>query len=364
MLTVKYIGMKNRIDEIERRIEKAKGTPPFPVRLEIVDNPEDILKQDINKIPTVLADDKIISEGRLPHSKKLKQVFDEFFTIGKVMKTINQKNIDKILVPMDQSDAAAKALKYAKELATRVGATLNIIHVGSAYIDTSQPLLPQTMEDLRQVRIKQLKKLVKPVFPNGKYPPVMYELGFPIDVITEASANYDLVVMGSTGEHGFLDRVLGSISSGVAQKAQCPVLLIPKEYEMKSSGKILCACDPDNMYEDIVDKLLELSMDEDYQEIHFVEIVPPGERGNKKLSTSLIEEVLKNNYEDIHFHVDQVESDSIIEGLKKYAEEEEIGFIVMVTEHRKPLAALFHKSQTKKMVMDIDTPLLILHARH
>ncbi len=363
MLTVKFIGLGNQdSDEIRRRVEKAKGTPPYPVRLEIINNPSKILQEKINKIPSVVIGDQIITEGKIPSSKELKNLFDEYFTIGHIMEAINRKKINKILVPMDMSEVAGNALQYAKELARRTGAEINILHVGTHLVDASQPLLPQNLEDIKRARMRNIRKKAKEIFASNNLPPVIYELGFPIDVITEASKEHDLIVMGSTGEHGFLDRLLGSISSGVAQKAQCPVLLIPKEFEKLSSSKILCACDPDNIYTDIVDKLLDLSMGSDYEEIHFVEVLPEGKTGKTKLDEKIIEEVLKNNYEDIHFYLDQVTSKTVFEGLNKYAETHEIGVIVMVTEHRKPLEALFHRSETKKMVMDINRPLLVLHS--
>lgn len=53
--------------------------------------------------------------------------------------------------------------------------------------------------------------------------------GHPVEVLTELSADADLVVLGSRGLHGL--RALGSISERVAHKADCSVLVVrnPKE---------------------------------------------------------------------------------------------------------------------------------------
>lgn len=47
----------------------------------------------------------------------------------------------------------------------------------------------------------------------------------------------DLIVMGSTGDTRFLGRWLGSISSEVARKAYCPVLLVPRNTKFKKSTR-------------------------------------------------------------------------------------------------------------------------------
>lgn len=48
----------------------------------------------------------------------------------------------------------------------------------------------------------------------------------PVSALVEASASADLVVVGSRGRGGFKELLLGSVSSGVAERALCPVAVV------------------------------------------------------------------------------------------------------------------------------------------
>jgi nucleotide-binding universal stress UspA family protein len=50
--------------------------------------------------------------------------------------------------------------------------------------------------------------------------------GHPADVLLEAAAGADLLVVGSRGHGGFAGMRLGSVSSHAVHHAQCPVLVI------------------------------------------------------------------------------------------------------------------------------------------
>ena len=53
--------------------------------------------------------------------------------------------------------------------------------------------------------------------------------GYPAQVLTDASKQADLVVLGSRGASGFATFLLGSVSNHVAHHASCPVVIVPAE---------------------------------------------------------------------------------------------------------------------------------------
>ena len=51
--------------------------------------------------------------------------------------------------------------------------------------------------------------------------------GLPVDELVKASEGADMVVLGRRGMGGFARMLMGSVTSQVAQHAQCPVLIVP-----------------------------------------------------------------------------------------------------------------------------------------
>ncbi|HEY0769691.1 MAG TPA: universal stress protein, partial [Sphingobacteriaceae bacterium] len=56
------------------------------------------------------------------------------------------------------------------------------------------------------------------------------KIGNPRDeiLITADEWNADLIIVGTHGRTGFDHFISGSVAEGVARKAKCPVLIIPK----------------------------------------------------------------------------------------------------------------------------------------
>ena len=53
--------------------------------------------------------------------------------------------------------------------------------------------------------------------------------GFPVEELLKASADADLIVLGSRGAGGFSQLLLGSVSHQVTHHAHCPVVIVPPE---------------------------------------------------------------------------------------------------------------------------------------
>ncbi|MGH8916933.1 MAG: universal stress protein, partial [Actinomycetes bacterium] len=51
--------------------------------------------------------------------------------------------------------------------------------------------------------------------------------GLPADELVKASEGADMIVLGRRGMGGFARLLMGSVTSQVAQHAQCPVLIVP-----------------------------------------------------------------------------------------------------------------------------------------
>ncbi|NIR86549.1 universal stress protein [Candidatus Bathyarchaeota archaeon] len=150
--------------------------------------------------------------------------------------------IRRILVPLDGSEAAEKALDFALDLAEKYSAQVVLL---SAVPPVVVPMAPRPTagippipsvamgtysEELKTRHEKLLSealKKAKEIKPNLKVSKKLVE-GRPSDKIIEAAkeGNFDIIVMGSRGLGGIKAFFLGSVSNRVADGAECPVLIV------------------------------------------------------------------------------------------------------------------------------------------
>jgi nucleotide-binding universal stress UspA family protein len=154
--------------------------------------------------------------------------------------------INRILVPVDGSEHADRALDYALDLAEKYDATIKILNV----VDTpamaryaATPTLTGATAPVaipvwvstyaKESKAKSEKMLsetlekAKKIKPDLKISTKLVE-GRPADQIVETAkeGNFDIIVMGSRGLGGIKEFLLGSVSDRVSEDAKCPVLIV------------------------------------------------------------------------------------------------------------------------------------------
>ena len=142
--------------------------------------------------------------------------------------------INKILVAVDGSDHADRALSFALELANKYSAKILLLTVvppvflpiPSLNIMKSQALSDASIE-LENVFKAVLSRAEEKAKKTNLKIFTRLEKGNPDEVIIETAktGNFDMIVVGSRGL-GHRDYALGSVSSRVADNATCPVLLV------------------------------------------------------------------------------------------------------------------------------------------
>ena len=123
----------------------------------------------------------------------------------------------KILVPVDGSDTAWKALKTAAALASRFQGEIRVFTVMEPYNSLSlfQITLDQNLLDRSN---REMKKASLAVLDTAKEK--LTEYGF------HGKVSYESVVIGSRGLSGITEFLLGSVSSKVSQYAEVPVFVV------------------------------------------------------------------------------------------------------------------------------------------
>ena len=139
----------------------------------------------------------------------------------------------KILVPLDGSELAEKAIPYATELCKgETEVTLfQVIHIPLplAAPDASIAVPMPDPQELMDEALKYLEGIVESLRNEGvNAKAVVNEQDVTADAIVEYAKenDIDLIVMTTHGRSGLSRLVFGSVSESVVRHTPCPVLLI------------------------------------------------------------------------------------------------------------------------------------------
>jgi nucleotide-binding universal stress UspA family protein len=138
-----------------------------------------------------------------------------------------------IVVGIDGSEGAARALRFAAQEASWRGTDLRIVavwNVPAAYY-ASEAMAPMPVDHFERSMRAAVERQVDDCL--AEYPDVERHLvvaeGTPSQVLVEKSERADMLVVGSRGLGGFRGLMLGSVGQQCAHHANCPVVIVPHE---------------------------------------------------------------------------------------------------------------------------------------
>lgn len=140
-----------------------------------------------------------------------------------------------IVVGIDESDASARTLAEAFDIARALQAPLTVVHmweIGAAVGmgdlggqgNMDWPLL-ELLESRQRQRMEELVEPYARKYPNAHVAKVFQDVS-PAKGLADLSREAQLVVVGSHGRGKLVDSILGSVSQNVMHHAECPVLLV------------------------------------------------------------------------------------------------------------------------------------------
>lgn len=151
---------------------------------------------------------------------------------------------NKILVPLDGSSIAERALAMARELAVQFNSEITLCRVASmsGYADVA---LTPTFIELHNAAVKEahtyLSKLKQLLRSEGVITHIrLFEQGAPADTIIDIAeeGDFDLIVMTTHGRSGIERWLMGSVAERVVRHTDIPVLLVRPTTEMPTAIKL------------------------------------------------------------------------------------------------------------------------------
>lgn len=136
-----------------------------------------------------------------------------------------------ITVGVDGSADSVRALRWAADYAQLVDAPLVALLAWDLETVYGRVVLAagETKESVEGRARNVLADLVREALGEAARVEQRVMRGHPAQVIAEATARSQLVVVGSRGRGGFAGLMLGSVSRHVVTHAACPVVVMPHE---------------------------------------------------------------------------------------------------------------------------------------
>lgn len=375
-MTIKILGIGDtKTKALKENLQNALNQYPLKGKVVEVSEVNRIALSGVTETPALLFDNQIISEGRVPTVDELAKLLR-----NRVLYKSKLYRLRRIMVPVDFSDASANALRYAWEVARKFGSSIDVVHALEGIFDGGntassgflETYVRSTKTDLQRFVMEAGKKWLppaqepvsggpgeNPVAENEVKIQMRVEYGFPDTVIEELSKKYDMIVMGTTGKGSLTAQMFGSVSIEISQHAHCPVLLIPPFALYTGFNNVMYASNFESNDPEKVKQVVSFAKHFDAQ-LHFVHVGKVNEPG-EKLDKALFEVNYKFSDPDKPFIFQKMVGEDVSEKLNEYAFYHKIDLYVFVTPRRGFWQSLLHRSQTKKILLNTQTPVLVVH---
>ncbi len=269
----------------------------------------------------------------------------------------------RILVPVNFSDYALNAVRYAIKLALKIPSSITLISCQPPFNDSEEPktliseealkeLKNQVEQELNAEQLKDIKLITR------------LEQGYPEDVLVNISNEEepDAIIMGTCSKGDTIKELLGSVTSDVIKNARVPVLAVPAKSEIDTNkiSNILFVSDfGDSDYRSL-HKLIRLITPFQTQVFaaHFKASTPD------KWDKERLEEMrlyCHQTYRNYQINFSFITGDDFITGLDTFITSNNIDLIAMTRHKRNMISKLLHPSITRKILFHTDIPLLVFH---
>jgi nucleotide-binding universal stress UspA family protein len=279
----------------------------------------------------------------------------------------------KIVVATDFSETSDRAYQFARHLATSFGSTIHVVNVYQPIVDTSFPEYvgySQPLENFAKFSEERLVEFVRDKDPKQgggtevetpPSPKVTQEsiLGNPTDTLIELSKDpsVDLMILGSVGEHDWVDRIWGSVSVNIARDAFCPVLLVPKNGLFYGMQSILYAASSGSAAPSIVGQAIDWAKHFG-SALHFVHV------SDLEIDKSdvLFKIILAEKAPELHYTIENRFANEVKDGIYEYASEHGVDMIIAYTHHYSFVEELMMFSVSEDLAWHAKLPILFIHS--
>lgn len=277
----------------------------------------------------------------------------------------------RVLLPTDFSKNSWNAIKYALQLFKNEKCTFTLLNTYTPiiyqfeYMQASSPQL-QVMEAVKETSKNKLNDLVKRIeeeFPNPNH--IFSKISTFNTLTAEINELYhgntmDLIIMGTKGASGVKEVLLGSNTVHVLNKAKCPVLAIPSDFEFETPHELLFPSDYEVNFEDkhiqpIIDIANLYNIRVNIMHVYYGEELTEAQEQNRKK--------LEAYFKGIAHLFHNIKNQNITEAITQFQMKARINLLMMINNKHSFFENLFFKSAIKQIGFHLNVPFLVIPSR-
>lgn len=340
--------------------------------------------KNINDVDGVAGGSKVMIDEK--DASDAMKIYDDFISSygkGKEEAVKHMRTIRRILVPVDFTMHAENAAYFAVRVAEKLKADIKLVN---AYLDpmgtpqtylesyTYQLNIDKVIREVEEETYKSLNAIagrIKNFIKENEIRDVKVKFdlfkGNAVDVILNEIEEYKpaMVIMGTRGSELDKLRSFGSVTSHLIEKANIPVLAVPKDFDSKkfvAPNNILYATDFDSTDFSALRRLITFVKPFN-SKIYCVHAALEEAQTMDEIQMKRIRNYLFESMDNYNIECGLLETMDIQQGLEDFIDERNIDVLAVTMRKRNFFTRLFKPSMTKKFLFQTHIPLLVFQTK-
>lgn len=275
----------------------------------------------------------------------------------------------KILVTTDFSTNSKSGIRFALQFASQTKCDLIFYHIfeGVERNEWNTPPINKKDKSTHDIQLEKLIKFVSAVYKDSgievKKLKCIVETGIDVNSMINTFVkknNIDYICISTRGG-GVINKLLGTNTSSLIQKSAAPVIVVPKNYRAKFIDNIMYSSDLSNLKDELTSvKKIAKSLLADVNVYHYDYLENVAE-----VRAKLDKIAQKHTAKGTFFHIKKMDIENTLSvHLQKDITKSKASLVVLFTKQNKSwYERLFLRQNTKEVIFDTKTPLLILRKK-
>ena len=275
-----------------------------------------------------------------------------------------------ILLPADFSENSWNAIRYALAMFKEKECTFYLLNsnITPSYtgakssVRANQEKLRKNILEQSEADLKALMNRIEEHQQNTNHKFITKAVyGSFVEMVKRTVANYkiELIVMGTKGATGLKKIIVGSNTSAVISKVDCPLLAVPENATYEKPREIAFATDFMVAYnQNMLNTLIEVAT-LNKTPLRILNVLDKGKTLNDEQISN--KGSLTDFLKDFEHSFHTLSSAEVDDAVQCFVESRDIDIIAMVAKDRSFLQKILIKATVKNISYHIDIPFLVLH---